>query len=484
MRSRCSRTIVRRRLGAPADHRDRHAGAGRAAPAGLARAGPRARPALRRGRVRHAGRRVPGAEPAPGQAHPRRRAHRPAAGLEGDPRRCCRPRDTTRCWRRSRSGSSPRRSWTPRRRRAGRRTTRPGCGSACTWARTASPAARRRPADRLAEIATAAEAAGFDAIYVMDHFRQIPQIGRAWDDFLESYTTLGVPGRLHHARTDRRAGHRHHVPERRAPGQDRRHARRAQRRPRGVRARAGLVQAGAHRVRLAVPVHLRSLRPARGRPAGAADAVGPGQPGVRGPGPLAARTRPATRGRCSAVPIIVGGGGERRTLRLAAQYADAANVMGDLATVRRKRDVLREHCAAVGRDQRRADAPVDHAHRRRRPAGHRAGRPAAAATAGSGPLRRRGQRRHGRRPHRPVPPPRRGGRPGGDDPPPRPDRPRAAGAGREGHLRLPLTRGHRLRLSRSRPFGWPAATGGGSAGRDRSGPSCRPGTRPAPPPGC
>jgi len=51
------------------------------------------------------------------------------------------------------------------------------------------------------------------------------------------------------------------------------------------------------------------------------------------------------------VPIVVGGGGERRTLRLAAQYADAANVMGDLATVQRKRDVLREHCAAVGRDQ-------------------------------------------------------------------------------------------------------------------------------------
>jgi len=45
-------------------------------------------------------------------------------------------------------------------------------------------------ADRLREIAGAAEAAGFDAIYVMDHFRQIPQLGRAWDDFLESYTTL------------------------------------------------------------------------------------------------------------------------------------------------------------------------------------------------------------------------------------------------------------------------------------------------------
>jgi alkanesulfonate monooxygenase SsuD/methylene tetrahydromethanopterin reductase-like flavin-dependent oxidoreductase (luciferase family) len=50
------------------------------------------------------------------------------------------------------------------------------------------------------------------------------------------------------------------------------------------------------------------------------------------------------------VPIIVGGGGERRTLRLAARYADAANVFGDAATVRHKAAVLRTHCADVGRD--------------------------------------------------------------------------------------------------------------------------------------
>jgi alkanesulfonate monooxygenase SsuD/methylene tetrahydromethanopterin reductase-like flavin-dependent oxidoreductase (luciferase family) len=50
------------------------------------------------------------------------------------------------------------------------------------------------------------------------------------------------------------------------------------------------------------------------------------------------------------LPIIVGGGGERRTLRLAAQYADAANVTGDVATVRHKTSVLRRHCLNVQRD--------------------------------------------------------------------------------------------------------------------------------------
>ncbi|HTZ08071.1 MAG TPA: LLM class flavin-dependent oxidoreductase, partial [Acidimicrobiales bacterium] len=49
-------------------------------------------------------------------------------------------------------------------------------------------------------------------------------------------------------------------------------------------------------------------------------------------------------------PILIGGGGERRTLRLVAQYADACNITGDPDTVRHKVEVLRQHCAAVGRD--------------------------------------------------------------------------------------------------------------------------------------
>lgn len=48
-------------------------------------------------------------------------------------------------------------------------------------------------------------------------------------------------------------------------------------------------------------------------------------------------------------PILIGGSGERRTLRIVAQYADYCNVGGDPATVAHKYDVLRRHCEAVGR---------------------------------------------------------------------------------------------------------------------------------------
>jgi len=59
--------------------------------------------------------------------------------------------------------------------------------------------------------------------------------------------------------------------------------------------------------------------------------------------------RPAPpRGR---IPILIGGGGERKTLRLVARYADEANLFADDPEVlAHKLDVLRGHCADVGRD--------------------------------------------------------------------------------------------------------------------------------------
>ncbi len=49
-------------------------------------------------------------------------------------------------------------------------------------------------------------------------------------------------------------------------------------------------------------------------------------------------------------PILVAGGGEKKTLRLVARYADACNLYGPLETVSAKLAILRQHCDALGRD--------------------------------------------------------------------------------------------------------------------------------------
>ena len=49
-------------------------------------------------------------------------------------------------------------------------------------------------------------------------------------------------------------------------------------------------------------------------------------------------------------PIMIGGSGERETLKLVAKYADACNLFGSAATIKRKLDVLKQHCKDVGRD--------------------------------------------------------------------------------------------------------------------------------------
>lgn len=49
-------------------------------------------------------------------------------------------------------------------------------------------------------------------------------------------------------------------------------------------------------------------------------------------------------------PIMIGGSGERKTLKLVARYADACNIFGSPETISRKLSVLKEHCMAVNRD--------------------------------------------------------------------------------------------------------------------------------------
>jgi probable F420-dependent oxidoreductase len=50
------------------------------------------------------------------------------------------------------------------------------------------------------------------------------------------------------------------------------------------------------------------------------------------------------------IPVLVGGGGERKTLRYTAEYANIWHGFGDAATIARKSRILDEHCADVGRD--------------------------------------------------------------------------------------------------------------------------------------
>ena len=50
------------------------------------------------------------------------------------------------------------------------------------------------------------------------------------------------------------------------------------------------------------------------------------------------------------IPLLIGGGGEKVTLKLVAQYADACNIGGDIPTIRHKLDVIKQHCEDVGHD--------------------------------------------------------------------------------------------------------------------------------------
>jgi F420-dependent oxidoreductase-like protein len=50
------------------------------------------------------------------------------------------------------------------------------------------------------------------------------------------------------------------------------------------------------------------------------------------------------------IPILIGGSGERKTLRMVAQYADGSNLFGDVERVKHLLGVLEGHCETVGRD--------------------------------------------------------------------------------------------------------------------------------------
>jgi F420-dependent oxidoreductase-like protein len=205
-------------------------------------------------------------------------------------------------------------------------------------------------ADALRAVAVAAEEAGFTSLYLMDHFIQIPQAGREWEDLLECYTTLGflagVTSTVRHGalvtgvtyRNVALLGKMIATLDVVSNG----------------RAIAGLGAAWYEREHSAYGF---AFPPLRERYALLEDALellplmwGKGAPAFKG------RLIEVPEAMCyprpvqEHIPVLVGGSGERKTLRLVAQYADACNLFGDAAMITRKLAVLRDHCAAVGRD--------------------------------------------------------------------------------------------------------------------------------------
>ncbi|MCL3860567.1 LLM class F420-dependent oxidoreductase [Actinotalea sp. K2] len=79
-----------------------------------------------------------------------------------------------------------------------------------------------------------------------------------------------------------------------------------------------------------------------------------------------ARAMPRIRARWAAlnpaptreIPVLIGGGGERKTLRIVAEHATTWHSFGDLATFTRKSSVLDDWCAQVGRDPHEIERSV------------------------------------------------------------------------------------------------------------------------------
>jgi alkanesulfonate monooxygenase SsuD/methylene tetrahydromethanopterin reductase-like flavin-dependent oxidoreductase (luciferase family) len=202
---------------------------------------------------------------------------------------------------------------------------------------------------RLRRIAAEAEEAGFESLWVMDHLRQIPQVGRPWEDLPESVATLGFLaacggsmrlGALVSAITYRNVAHLGKIVATLDVLS-------------GGRAVCGLGAAwfaDEHRA-YGLP-----LPPLAERYELLADALellpllwGPGAPAYQGRRISVPEAACYPRPLQQRIPILVGGSGERRTLRLVAERADACNLFGDPARVRHKLAVLHRHCAAVGR---------------------------------------------------------------------------------------------------------------------------------------
>jgi F420-dependent oxidoreductase-like protein len=206
----------------------------------------------------------------------------------------------------------------------------------------------------LGRVVRDADDAGFDSIWVMDHFFQIRSVGAVEEPMLEGWTTLGfMAANSSRARLGLMVGGVHY----RYPGLWIKAATTLDVLS-GGRAWLGIGAAWNEQESRALgfpfpPLTERfelledTLRMAHGMWTGERGSEAALDGRHLHASRLLNSPQSITRPR---PPIMIGGGGEKKTLRLVAQYADASNVFGSPEMIARKYRILDEHCAAVGRD--------------------------------------------------------------------------------------------------------------------------------------
>ena len=198
--------------------------------------------------------------------------------------------------------------------------------------------------------ARAAEAAGFDAVFVMDHFYQLPGIGTPDQPMLEAYSTLsalsGVTDRIQLSALV--TGNTYRNPALLAKTVTTLDV------VSGGRAVLGI---GAGWFELEHRQLGFEFGTVGDRLARLAESLSIVVPMLRGDRPTVdgrwyraetAMNEPRLR---DDLPVLLGGGGEKKTFRLAARYAQHLNIICDPADIPRKLEALDERCAEVGRDR-------------------------------------------------------------------------------------------------------------------------------------
>jgi len=203
----------------------------------------------------------------------------------------------------------------------------------------------------LAEIARTADGAGYDSIWVMDHFFQIRGVGASEEPMLEAYTTLGFLA----AHTEQaRLGTLVTGVTYRYPGILAKIVTTLDVLS-GGRAWLGIGAAWNEEEHIGLGVPFPPLKERFERLEETikiilqmwSDDEGPFEGKYYKLGRTLNSPQPLSTPR---PPILIGGSGERKTLRLVAQYADACNLFAGPEQLRGKLDVLRRHCEDVGRD--------------------------------------------------------------------------------------------------------------------------------------